>query len=195
VSRRLTLPKTNGREALATLLTNTHHDRSGGLVHPGGVRATDAHNAGTLEEAEKILAEHPYVAQQQRAHRGDSRRRTRVRDFLSRDRGNATATGGPYGWDALCHLCFSRYLRLDTAPRRRVRSNGARADSMRVPARRTGWYETIDHPNPRQVFESAIYGAAGVAQHAGLTRLLIEHGADPNDERPRITCLKAMTTP
>jgi ankyrin repeat protein len=26
-----------------------------------------------------------------------------------------------------------------------------------------------------------LYGAAGVAQHAGVTRLLIEHGADPND--------------
>jgi ankyrin repeat protein len=27
-----------------------------------------------------------------------------------------------------------------------------------------------------------IYGAAGIAQHPGLTRLLLERGADPNDE-------------
>ena len=40
----------------------------------------------------------------------------------------------------------------------------------------------IDHPNPRPTFESALYGAAGIAQHSDLTRLLIEHGADPNDE-------------
>jgi ankyrin repeat protein len=30
--------------------------------------------------------------------------------------------------------------------------------------------------------EAAIYGAAGVARHAELTRLLLEYGADPNDE-------------
>ena len=46
----------------------------------------------------------------------------------------------------------------------------------------TGWYEMIDHPNPRPVLESAIYGAAGVAHHEGVTRLLLEYGADPNDE-------------
>src|SRR6185369_5917712 len=45
----------------------------------------------------------------------------------------------------------------------------------------TGWYETIDTP-PRQIIESAIYGAAGVAQHAGVTRVLLDSGADPNDE-------------
>ena len=32
------------------------------------------------------------------------------------------------------------------------------------------------------MFEAAIYGAAGIAQHPGLTQLLLERGADPNDE-------------
>ena len=36
-----------------------------------------------------------------------------MRGFVARDPNNATATGGPHGWDALTHLCFSRYLRLD----------------------------------------------------------------------------------
>jgi ankyrin repeat protein len=40
----------------------------------------------------------------------------------------------------------------------------------------------IDHPNPRPVVEAVIYGAAAIAQHADLTRLLLERGADPNDE-------------
>ncbi|HEY2529632.1 MAG TPA: hypothetical protein VGJ20_17075 [Xanthobacteraceae bacterium] len=40
----------------------------------------------------------------------------------------------------------------------------------------------IDHPNPRPLFEAAIYGAAAIAQQPGLTRLLLERGADPNDE-------------
>ena len=30
-------------------------------------------------------------------------------------------------------------------------------------------------------FESVLYAAAGVAFHAGLTRLLLERGANPND--------------
>jgi len=36
----------------------------------------------------------------------------------------------------------------------------------------------IDHPTPRPTFESAIYGAAGVAGNADLTRLLLERGAN-----------------
>src|SRR5439155_1209062 len=44
----------------------------------------------------------------------------------------------------------------------------------------TGWYEMNHQPNPE--WESALYGAAGVAHHAELTRLLLERGADPNDE-------------
>ncbi|PYU60412.1 MAG: ankryin, partial [Acidobacteria bacterium] len=31
-------------------------------------------------------------------------------------------------------------------------------------------------------WESALYGAAGIAHHAELTRLLLERGANPNDE-------------
>src|SRR2546422_360892 len=44
----------------------------------------------------------------------------------------------------------------------------------------TGWYETNHQPKPE--WESALYGAAGVAHHAELTRLLLERDADPNDE-------------
>jgi hypothetical protein len=42
----------------------------------------------------------------------------------------------------------------------------------------TGFYEPDHQPAP--TFESALYGAAGVAHHAGLTRLLLARGADPN---------------
>ncbi len=43
----------------------------------------------------------------------------------------------------------------------------------------TGWFEKDHQPEPE--WESALYGAAGVAHHAELTRLLVERGADPND--------------
>jgi ankyrin repeat protein len=39
--------------------------------------------------------------------------------------------------------------------------------------------ETNHEPHPE--WESAIYGAAGIAQHPELTRLLLDRGADPND--------------
>src|SRR5205823_7106471 len=101
-----------------------------------------------------------------------------VRRFLELEPENATVKGGPRGWDALTHLCFSKYLRLD-----RARSAGfVRAATALLDAGasvNTGFYEERHQPRPE--FESALYGAAGVAHHPELTRLLLERGADPND--------------
>ena len=140
-----------------------------------------SHSSGTLERAQAVLAAHPAVASANihtAAILGDA---PGVRKFLTLDARNATAKGGPHAWDALTHLCFSRYLRLD-----RERSDGfvaaARALLDAGASANTGWYEMIDHPNARPVFESVIYGAAGLAQHSELTRLLLERSADPNDE-------------
>jgi len=139
------------------------------------------HRSGTLEEAETILARYSHVAASSIYAAAILADDTAVRAFLARDPSSATAKGGPLGWDALTHLCFSRYLRLDRARSEAfVRTARALLDAGASP--NTGWIETIDHPNPRPVLEAAIYGAAGVAQHAGLTRLLLERGADPNDE-------------
>lgn len=140
----------------------------------------DAHASGTLEEAERILQRHPEVrgSVYAAAILGDE---AAVRAAVARDTASAVTPGGPRRWDALTYLCFSRYLRLDrslaaafVATARALLEAGANAN--------TGWYETIDHPNPRPLFESAVYGAAAVAGHADLTRLLLGHGADPNDE-------------
>ncbi len=139
------------------------------------------HGSGTLEHAERMLARFPQVATANVFTAAILADDAAVRAFLARDPKAATATGGPHGWDALTHLCFSRYLRLD-----RQRSEAfvrtARALLDAGASARTGWYEMIDHPNPRPTFESAIYGAAGIARHLELTRLLLEYGADPNDE-------------
>jgi hypothetical protein len=40
-----------------------------------------------------------------------------------------------------------------------------------------------------------LYGAAGVAHHADMTRLLIDRGADPNDEETPYPRRRPMTTP
>ncbi|HEX5724697.1 MAG TPA: ankyrin repeat domain-containing protein [Longimicrobiaceae bacterium] len=162
-----------------------------GRVHFGGddpraefIRAAvvprdRGHATGTLERAEAILAAHPEIAGSDvhtAAILGDD---IGVRRFLALDPAGATAKGGPYGWDALTHLCFSRYLRLD-----RSRSAGfVRAAEALLDAgasANTGFFEESHQPEPE--WESALYGAAGVAHHPELTRLLLERGADPNDE-------------
>jgi hypothetical protein len=137
------------------------------------------HATGTLERADAILAAHPDVAASSihaAAILGDEEA---VRRFLAADPGSAAATGGPRGWDALTYLCFSRYLRLDRSRRDGfVRAAEALLDAGADP--KAGWFEHNHQPEP--VWESALYGAAGIAHHAGLTRLLLERGADPNDD-------------
>ena len=133
---------------------------------------------GSLDVAEGILAAHPEIADSDvhtAAILGDD---AAVRRFVERDPGNATAKAGPRGWDALTYLCFSKYLRLDPA-----RSEGfLRSAEILLDAgasANTGFHERNHQPNPE--WESVLYGAAGVAHHPGLTRLLLERGADPND--------------
>ena len=140
-----------------------------------------SHASGTLEDAEAILTRYPHVARANIYTAAVLADVDTVRKFLELDSESATATGGPHGWDPLTHLCFSRYLRIDKS-RAVAFLETARVLLDAGASAKTGWVEMIDHPTPRPTFESAIYGAAGLAHHAELTRLLLEHGADPNDE-------------
>jgi len=134
-----------------------------------------AHASGTLEAADAVLAAYPdvavgdiYVA----AVLGDSEG---VRQALGQDPARARVSGGPYEWDALTYLCFSQYLRVRGSDGF-VPAAEALLDAGADPD--TGFYEPDHQPEP--TFESVLYGAAGVAHHAGLTRLLLARGADPN---------------
>ena len=74
-----------------------------------------AHVSGSLERAQTLLAEHPEFASDSIftcAILGDD---AGVRRFIDADRSTATQKGGPHGWDGLTYLCFSRYLRQDSA--------------------------------------------------------------------------------
>jgi ankyrin repeat protein len=136
------------------------------------------HSSGTLDEANELLNRHPGLAADSihtAAAAGDD---STVRRFLGADPTQANNRGGPYGWDALTHLCFSRYLRLDRGRTPAfVRAARALLDSGANP--NTGWFEQDHQPSPE--WESVIYGAAGVAHNADMTRLLLDYGADPND--------------
>jgi ankyrin repeat protein len=138
------------------------------------------HGSGSLEHAQLILARYPHVATASIYAAAILADETTVRAFLARYPQLASASGGPHQWDALTYLCFSRYLRLDknrsddfVRTARALLAAGANAN--------TGWTEYIDDP-PRPVPETVIYAAAGIAKHPGLTRLLLDYGADPNDE-------------
>ena len=156
-------------------------DPVGAFIEVACVPRHSFHGSGTLEHAEMILSRYPQVATSNVYTAAILADESAARGFLSRHPKNATAKGGPHGWDALTYLCFSRYLRLDRA-RSEAFVRTARALLDAGASANTGWYEMIDHPNPRPTFESAIYGAAGIARHPELTRLLLERGADPNDE-------------
>ena len=134
---------------------------------------------GSLEPAQAILTEHPEIAETDiytASLLGDD---ATVRRLVAKNPGSATATGGPRNWDALTYLCFSKYLRLD-----RARTDGfvrAATALLDVGANaNTGFWDASHQPEPE--WESTLYGAAGVAHHPELTRVLLERGADPNDE-------------
>jgi ankyrin repeat protein len=137
-----------------------------------------SHASGTLDRAESLLAAHPeiraaniYVA----AILADD---SAVQRFIGEDPSSATRKGGPRNWDALTHLCFSRYLRLDRS--RSLKFLKAATALLDAGAdANTGWFENDHQPMPE--WESALYGAAGVAHNADLTGLLLERGANPND--------------
>jgi ankyrin repeat protein len=133
---------------------------------------------GSLERAAAILEAHPEIAGSDiyvAALLGDD---DAVRRFLEADPRNATAKGGPRGWDALTYLCFSKYLRLE--PGRSDAFLRAATALLDAGASANSGFEDPNH-RPNAAWESVLYGAAGVAHHDEMTRLLLEHGADPND--------------
>ena len=155
----------------------TANDVRSDFIRAACVPRDEWHSSGTLERAEQILAANPellgsdiYVA----AVLGDE---ASVRRFLERDPGSATRKAPPHDWDALTHLCFSRYLRLDPSKSEGL-VGAARALLDAGASANSGWFEHNHQPEPE--WESVLYGAAGVAHHAPLTRLLLERGADPN---------------
>lgn len=137
------------------------------------------HNDGGFTRAQAIVAAHPGIATANiytAAALGDDRA---VRTFLNADRSLATAKGGPRDWDALTYLCFSEYLRSDRARARAFLRTATLLLDAGASAG-TGWWENDHQPKPE--FESVIYAASAIAQDPDLTRLLLERGADPNDE-------------
>jgi ankyrin repeat protein len=132
---------------------------------------------GSLEEAEQMLLSHPEIATcdiHTASITGDA---DAVRQFLADDPKNATAVSAPYGGNALVYLCLSKYLRLNKDKSNDfIAAATALLDAGADP--NSGFLSNGQYPE----FESALYGAAGVAHDAALTKLLLARGAEPNDE-------------
>lgn len=133
---------------------------------------------GSTDAANAILAEYPAIASagiHVAAMLGDD---AAVRRFIAADASSVAAKSGPRDVEPLVSLCFSRYLAHDaTRSDAFARAATALLDAGANP--NAGFYDTEHTPNPE--WESALYGAAGVAFHAAVTKLLLDRGADPND--------------
>src|SRR5579862_4569070 len=117
----------------------------------------------------KALHLHPAAA----ALAGDT---AALGEALTADPGLTNRAVGPKNWPLLCYTCFSRLISdsdfetgiLDTA--KALMDAGADPDSYYEAT----WAGETFHA-------TAIYGAAGVTNHAGMTKLLLDAGADPNE--------------
>jgi ankyrin repeat protein len=132
---------------------------------------------GDLAEADELLSQYPQLVSGDLFTAAILGNAESVGRFIAEDNTNATLTADPFGGNALVYLGLSKYLRLQKRPVEGfLKAAEALLDAGVDP--NSGFWTTGKYPE----FETALYGAAGVAQHAGLTRLLVNRGADVNDE-------------
>jgi hypothetical protein len=103
-----------------------------------------------------------------------------VKAAIDQDPGIINRKGGINGWEPLQYACFSRWLRADAERAagildvaRLLLARGADANAHHcIEWMEEPWKETV------------LFAAAGIANNAALTRMLLEAGADVNEGLP-----------
>jgi ankyrin repeat protein len=127
-----------------------------------------------LRRARALLAADPALARHDLACACVTGEAADVVCRLERSPQLARRVAAPFGWQPILYACFSRLLRDgDRAP-------GIRAVVAALLDAGADPNASFDHDGWLQV---PLYGAAGIANDAAITRLLIGAGADPNDAR------------
>ncbi|HEY5196692.1 MAG TPA: ankyrin repeat domain-containing protein [Solirubrobacteraceae bacterium] len=132
--------------------------------------SADIRRARALLDADPSLARHDIACACATGDADDVRRR------LDRSPELARTPAPPHGYEPILYACFSRLLRAEPA-----RAPGIRAAVRALLEAGADPNASFDHEGWLQV---PLYGAAGIANDAELTRILVDAGADPNDVRP-----------
>ena len=141
-----------------------------------GLAHADRQFSTRLAAAKQQLLQNPAAASADiylAAACGDAQR---VQQFLAADPKAVHRPGGPRDWPPLLYLCFSRLWR---DPDRQQSVAGLLATArilLQAGADPNAYFMLGDER------ETALYAACGVANQADLAELLLQHGADVNDE-------------
>lgn len=129
----------------------------------------DLRRARALLEADPALARHDMACACVTGEADD------VSARLARRPEAVTEPTGPHGWQPILYACFSRLLRGDEARAPGIREVVRRL--LAAGADPNAWF------TEGEWIQVALYGAAGIANDSELTRMLLEAGADPTDDR------------
>ncbi len=96
---------------------------------------------------------------------------------LDTDPGLATRAGGANGWQPLVYVCFSRFWRRE--PERAAALLATARQLLTLGADANAHY--VDEHDGQQQVQTCLFAAAGIANNAQLTRLLLEAGANVDE--------------